>query len=184
MENVSWDDAQTFIKKLNDRGGDYEYRLPTEAQWEYACRAGTTTRYYTGDSKALRGPGGMVKTRAQKPIAGQKGPMGLYDMHGNVLEWCQDWYGDYPSGSVTDPTGPSLDSFRVLRGGSWKRGTAAPPTGCSSNPSLQDSTSGSGLLSPQVVRPARKQPEVTADGEVEAKPSGNEKAERRRSRKR
>ena len=123
VESVSWDDAQRFLKKLNEGGGEYEYRLPTEAQWEYACRAGTTTRYYTGDSKAdLKRAGWYGENSGDKthPV-GQKKPnaFGLYDMHGNVWEWCQDWFGDYPAGPVTDPTGPKCGSNRVLRGGGW-----------------------------------------------------------------
>ena len=130
VEMVIWNDAVEFCRKLSDLPGEkstgYVYRLPTEAEWEYACRAGTTTAYSFGDSIGeLRdyawyhqNSGGFSRTT--HPV-GQKKPnaWGLHDMHGNVFEWCQDWYGDYPSGSVTDPTGPSSGSQRVLRGGSW-----------------------------------------------------------------
>jgi formylglycine-generating enzyme required for sulfatase activity len=123
VENVSWEDAQSFLKKLNGRGGDYEYRLPTEAQWEYACRAGTTTRYHTGDSEADLARAGWYggNSGGKTHPVGQKeaNAFGLHDMHGNVWEWCADWFGGYPSGPVTDPTGPESGARRVLRGGSW-----------------------------------------------------------------
>jgi len=123
VERVSWNDAQKFIRNLNRREGGDKYRLPTEAEWEYACRAGTTTRFYFGDSESRLGEyawyrnnsGGRTHQVAEK----KPNAWGLYDMHGNVWEWCRDWYGDYPSGSVTDPKGPSGGSDRVIRGGSW-----------------------------------------------------------------
>jgi len=118
VEQVSWDDAQEFITKLNAKNDGYRYRLPTEAEWEYAARAGTTGAY-AGDLDAMAwyaqnsGP-------TTHPV-GTKAPnaWGLYDMHGNVWEWVQDWYGDYSTSAVTDPVGPSLGSGRVLRGGDW-----------------------------------------------------------------
>ncbi len=123
VEQVSWDDAREFIRKLNRQEGTDKYRLPTEVEWEYAARAGSHSAYSFGNNQGqlsdyawyLYNSG--VKTHA----VGQKKPngWGLYDMHGNVWEWCQDWYGDYPSGSVTDPRGPSSGSNRVIRGGSW-----------------------------------------------------------------
>jgi len=119
---VSWNDVQAFLKWLNSKEGK-NYRLPTEAEWEYAARAGSTTRFCYGNNKdgldeyAWYGDN---SGRHIHPVA-QKKPnsWGLYDMHGNVWEWCQDWYGDYSSGSVTDPTGPSLGAARVNRGGGW-----------------------------------------------------------------
>ena len=126
VETVSWNDCQEFIRKLNSQYPGHNYRLPTEAEWEYACRAGTTTRFYSGDRDSdLDGVGWYDGNSSSKthPV-GQKrlNSWGLYDMHGNVWEWCQDWKGDYPSGSVTDPKGPSSGSYRVLRGGSWGNG--------------------------------------------------------------
>lgn len=126
VENVSWNDAQEFIKELNRMAGENAYRLPTEAEWEYACRAGTTTPFWTGenittDQANFNGEGlaNGVDRHKTTPVAMFKpNPWGLYDMHGNVLEWVQDRYGDYPAGSVTDPLSGG-GSYRVCRGGSW-----------------------------------------------------------------
>ena len=120
VECVSWDDATEFCGKLNGEGlisSGWKFALPTEAQWEFACRAGTTGPYggdldkmswYFGNSGGMTRP---VETKI--PNA-----WGLYDLHGNVAQWCADWYEEYPAGSVTDPTGPSTGSYRVFRGGS------------------------------------------------------------------
>ncbi len=123
MEQVSWDDAQEFLGKLNLMEKTNTYRLPTEAEWEYACRAGSTTRFCFGDEEAELEDYAWYEENSEgktHPV-GQKQPnaWGLYDMHGNVWEWCQDWYGDYPAGPVTDPRGPDTGEYRVLRGGSW-----------------------------------------------------------------
>ncbi len=124
VENVSWNDCQEFIRKLDASEGVNKYRLPAEAEWEYACRAGTTTEYCFGDDEDQLDQytwfGEDWRSGSTHPV-GQKKPntWGLYDMHGNVYEWCQDWYGDYPTSPVTDPAGPSSGSARVIRGGSW-----------------------------------------------------------------
>jgi formylglycine-generating enzyme required for sulfatase activity len=120
VTNVSGEDCQEFIKKLNGitKGN---YRLPTEAEWEYACRAGTKTEYSFGDVITPQ-DANYLDSKIGKPIAvGSYKPnaFGLYDMHGNVLEWCEDWYGDYPAGAATDPKGPATGTYRVLRGGSF-----------------------------------------------------------------
>ena len=118
VEQVSWHDAQKFLEKLNNRRDGYRYRLPTEAEWEYAARAGTTGDYAGNlDEMAWYGgnSGGVTHQAGQK----RSNAWGLYDMHGNVWEWCQDWFGQYPSGSVVDPTGPATGEDRVYRGGSW-----------------------------------------------------------------
>jgi len=118
VESVSWDDAQAFIGTLNARRDGYTYRLPTEAEWEYAARAGTTGDY-AGNLDELgwydKNAGGTTH------LVGQKRPnaWGLYDMHGNVWEWVSDWFASYSAGSVTDPTGASSGAYRVFRGGSW-----------------------------------------------------------------
>jgi formylglycine-generating enzyme required for sulfatase activity len=119
---VSWYDAVTYCQWLSDKEG-IPYRLPTEAEWEYACRAGTTTNYYTGDilpEQYTNKPGNrcLVKT---KIYVGKTPPnaWGLYDMHGNVEEWCYDWYGPYQKKTQTDPVGYVDGDFRVSRGGSF-----------------------------------------------------------------
>ncbi len=118
VEGVSWDMAQEFIQKLNSRGDGYRYRLPTEAEWEYAARAGTTGPY-AGDVDAMAWCEGNSGRKTHPVAKKQANAWGLYDMHGNVLEWTADWSGDYSNEAVTDPTGPSTGSFRVYRGGSW-----------------------------------------------------------------
>ena len=123
VENVSWNDVQEFIKKLNKNEATTKYRLTTEAEWEYACRAGSEAEFCFGDDEELLADYGWHEENSDyetHPV-GQKKPndWGLYDMHGNVWEWCQDWYGHYPSEPVTDPRGPSSGSFRVFRGGGW-----------------------------------------------------------------
>jgi len=123
VENVSWEDVQEFIGKLNAREGGKPYRLPTEAEWEYAARAGSTTTYSFGDDEEQLGEYAWYAANAggtTHPV-GQRRPnaWGVCDTHGNVWEWVQDWYGAYPAGSVTDPPGPSSGSSRVIRGGSW-----------------------------------------------------------------
>ena len=131
MVEVNWHGAVAFCKWLTQREraagrlpAGYEYRLPTEAEWEYACRAGTTTRFHFGDSaRALRDYAWYSSNAGGRTHeVGQKKPnqWGLYDMHGNVWEWCHDWYADeYPGGTVTDPSGPQSATDRVYRCGSW-----------------------------------------------------------------
>jgi formylglycine-generating enzyme required for sulfatase activity len=126
---ISWSDCQEFIQRLNDRG-EGTYRLPTEAQWEYACRAGTPTAFANGEiikvfceyDPNLDAIGWYCGNAPQgpNPVA-QKSPnaWGLYDMHGNVYEWCHDWYAEYPTTPQTDPQGPFSGSARIARGGSW-----------------------------------------------------------------
>jgi len=123
VDNVSWDDAVKFCKKLSTKEGN-TYRLPTEAEWEYACRARTTMRYYFGDDAASLGAYAWYKDNSDETHpAGEKKPnaWGLHDMCGNVWEWCQDWYGRsyYAVSPTDDPPGPDSASNRVFRGGSW-----------------------------------------------------------------
>jgi formylglycine-generating enzyme required for sulfatase activity len=138
VETVSWHDATNYCAKMTagERAAGrlpagYEYRLPTEAEWEYACRAGTTTATAYGDSLSST----QANFAGNKPYGGAaNGPYlenttkvgsyapnawGLYDMHGNVWEWCWDWYGPYPGEGVIDPRGPNTGSDRVFRGGGW-----------------------------------------------------------------
>jgi len=122
VDTVSWNDATKFCKKLSKKTR-YVVRLPTEAEWEYTCRAGTTTRFSFGDDESALGDYAWYECNsgsATHPV-GQKKPnaWGLFDMHGNLWEWCADWYGDYPKGAATDPQGPASGADRVLRGGGW-----------------------------------------------------------------
>ena len=124
VEQVTWEDVQAFIRRLNARESGTTYRLPTEAEWEYAARAGTTTDYSFGDDPRLLGEYAWYAENAERkthPVGQKKAnAWGLHDMHGNVWEWVQDWYSKpYPSGTVTDPQGPASGSIRVYRGGSW-----------------------------------------------------------------
>ena len=122
VEGVSWDDCQTFIKKLNQLTGK-NFRLPTEAEWEYAARGGQKSKGYKyAGSNALSDVAWYWDNSSSKthPVKQkQANELGLYDMSGNVWEWCQDWYGNYGSAAQTNPTGPSSGSYRVIRGGSW-----------------------------------------------------------------
>ena len=129
---VSWNDTQAFITWLNanDKGG-YAFRLPTEAEWEYVCRAGTKDRFYFGtclskEKSNFDGSsswGGCPLGEAGKgTVEVGKYPAnawGFFDMHGNVMEWCQDWMADYPAGDATDPLGPQTGTAKVIRGGGW-----------------------------------------------------------------
>lgn len=132
VDTVSWNDAMEFCKKLSEKEGK-QYRLPTEAEWEYACRAGTTTPFHTGETIITsqanyngnfvygNGAKGIFLIRTTSVGSFPPNDFGLYDMHGNVWEWCSDWYNNsyYSISLNTDPTGPSRGSGRVLRGGSW-----------------------------------------------------------------
>ncbi len=133
VETVSWSDAVAFCKKLTERerkpgrvSAEWVFTLPTEAQWEYACRAGTKTAYSFGNTIRSKNESWNMHANSNDNIWNPTAvgsylanPWGFHDMHGNVWEWCRDWYGTYSTGSVTDPTGPASGSYRVRRGGSW-----------------------------------------------------------------
>ena len=139
VETVTWDDATNYCAQLTQReraagriGPNSAYRLPTEAEWEYACRAWTSTRFSYGDdpgyTNLLEYAWFSDNSDGTPHPVGQKSPnpWGLYDMHGNIPEWCQDWAGDYPGGTAIDPQGPAAGSFRVIRGGVYSMsGTVA-----------------------------------------------------------
>jgi formylglycine-generating enzyme required for sulfatase activity len=127
VEQVSWYDAVEFCEKLSDLPEEKKagrvYRLPTEAEWEYACRAGSNSSYCFGNEVESLGDYAWFdrNSGAQTHSVGEKktNSWGLYDMHGNVWEWCSDWYGEYPKDSVSDPLGPKEGSNRVCRGGCY-----------------------------------------------------------------
>jgi formylglycine-generating enzyme len=144
VDGVSWSDAVNYCLLLTERERaegrlleGYVYRLPTEAEWEYACRAGSTTVFpqgnelrsgwanfrgtaeYEASLGTVDNPAGVYLGRTVPVSDYAANPWGLYDMQGNLLEWCHDWHGPYPTGSVTDPTGPPTGTLRALRGGAW-----------------------------------------------------------------
>ncbi|MBQ6653606.1 MAG: SUMF1/EgtB/PvdO family nonheme iron enzyme, partial [Prevotella sp.] len=122
VECVTWNDCQEFITKLNALTGQ-QFRLPTEAEWEFAAKGGTKSKGYTYSGSNTIGDVAWYFDNSdnQTHEVATKAPneLGIYDMSGNVWEWCQDWYGSYSSSAQTNPTGPSSGSFRVFRGGSW-----------------------------------------------------------------
>jgi formylglycine-generating enzyme required for sulfatase activity len=131
VETVSWDDCMEFIRRLNGLHPGLELRLPTEAEWEAACRAGTETPFsfgknitpdqvnYDGKNPYNDGKKGKFREKTVDVKSLPANAWGLYEMHGNVREWCSDWYGNYPDGEVIDPKGLDSGDNRVVRGGSW-----------------------------------------------------------------
>ena len=124
VEKVSWNEVQEFLKKLNARFPGKNFRLPTEAEWEYAARGGRLSKgfAYSGSNDPEEVAWFEDNSGAKTHPVGRKkaNELGLHDMSGNVWEWCQDWYGDYPAAAQNDPKGPREGSYRVLRGGSWR----------------------------------------------------------------
>jgi formylglycine-generating enzyme required for sulfatase activity len=131
VEMVSWDDCQDFIKKLREKDKKL-YRLPSEAEWEFCCRAGTKTPFHFGETISTdqanylgtsrvygNGKKGVHRKKTTPVGSFPANAWGLYDMHGNVWQWCQDWYGDYSQKDVVDPLGTGKGERRVRRGGSW-----------------------------------------------------------------
>jgi formylglycine-generating enzyme required for sulfatase activity len=142
VEQVSWTEARDWAVQLTTKRQDkHQYRLPTEAEWEYACRGGRPSAdpFGVGNGHALSSreanfngnfpyggaPKGPYPGATSRVAAYEANPLGLFDMHGNVWEWCQDWFGPYPAGAVTNPTGPEEGSVRVFRGGCWGFGGAS-----------------------------------------------------------
>ncbi len=143
VENVSWDDIEGFLKELNKHDAELKLRLPSEAEWENACRAGTTSPFNFDDKLSLDkvnfsgtweyelgkwGEGALQQTAEVKSYPSNA--WGLYEMHGNVWEWCQDWYAVYPTEPIVDPQGPDHGGLRVLRGGSWIDGGGSCRSAC------------------------------------------------------
>ena len=155
VTNVSWLDCKEFIKKLNDKtnGG---YRLPTEAEWEYACRAGTTTAYSFGE-KITPKDANYDDSKIEKAVAVgsyQPNAFGLYDMHGNVWEWCEDWHGEYPF-AETYQKEPATGENRVLRGGSFFADASGARSSCRGNfaPTYRFVSTGFRLARNSLTRP-------------------------------
>ncbi len=167
VERVTWDMAMAFCAQLSEdeRAAGrlppgYAYSLPTEAQWEYGCRAGTTGKY-AGEIAAMawydNNSGGETHPVAQK----RPNPWGFYDMHGNVVEWCVDWYGGYPGGRVNDPIGPVTGVYRVRRGGAWNNSAGACRSGARNLALNWNSAFHTGfriVLAPQLNLPAEVKP--------------------------
>ena len=172
VEMITWDDAVEFCKKLSDlpeeKKAGREYRLPTEAQWEYACRAGSKTAYSFDDEEGLLPEYGWFRRNSSQRThtVGLLEPnaWGLYDMHGNVCEWCSDRFGAYPKGAVSDPTGLARSAVRVLRGGSWFFEAGVP---------VQDVPFGQQLLQrlPRCPKSIRNPPVAEGGQQVNASPS-------------
>jgi len=124
VEEVSWEDCQAFLQKLSEKVAGGGFRLPTEAEWEYACRAGSTTDFCYGDDQAGLSEYAWYHNNSKDtthPVGQKKAnSWGLFDMHGNVWEWCADRIGAYAPDALTDPKGPGTGDLRVLRGGSWR----------------------------------------------------------------
>jgi formylglycine-generating enzyme len=168
VERINWYDAVTFCNRLSDRDGytkcytingtnvtcDWNangWRLPTEAEWEYACKAGTSSDFYSGniesDLASIAWYSGNSNDSTHIPGLKKPNKWGLYDIIGNVFEWVWDWRGDYSGGSVTGPTGPASGTVKIIRGGSWHNGmvngmSRSSFRGWMDTPSLWSSTNG------------------------------------------
>jgi formylglycine-generating enzyme required for sulfatase activity len=153
VENVNFDDAQKFLTKLNARSApDVRFRLPTEAEWEYACRAGTASPFFTG-ATISKGQANYSGARPHPAGSFDANPWGLNDLHGNVSEWTSDWYGSYADGVVIDPHGSRTGDTRVVRGGSWEAGSNAARCAARNRQPPQERRSSIGFrLAADVVR--------------------------------
>ncbi|MBQ9766077.1 MAG: formylglycine-generating enzyme family protein [Lachnospiraceae bacterium] len=147
VETISWKDANAFCEKLSELSG-YDVSLPTEAQWEYACRAGTTTKWFFGDEETAYSTYGETDVDAKTYPVGsfEANPNGLYDMYGNVMEWCLDYYSaEYLADDLTDPTGPKKGEARISRGGGWGASPDSCRSGYRNACGEQDATDGIGF---------------------------------------
>lgn len=161
VENVDWDDCQRFMASLG-RITRRVFRLPSEAQWEYACRAGTSDRWYFGnDETKLPSVAWEVTTAGgctHEVATRSANPWGLYDLYGNVWEWCSDYYAShYPAGEVTNPTGPDFGAARVLRGGGWGDDSTQMRSGYRNSMGPDQHNAGTGLRCVMLVAEARPQ---------------------------
>lgn len=166
VEKVAYLDALAYCSALTKRERDagrltrgYQYRLPTEAEWEYACRAGTTNFYSFGDAVTEAGQYAWTSENSDSmthPV-GQKqaNPWGLHDIHGNVWEWCLDWFAPYPAADLTDPVGPADGKFKVFRGGGWNNEI---PFARSANRFMMSPTNGIHFVGLRVALAARTEP--------------------------
>ncbi len=186
VERVSWDDVQTFLDRLNELVPGLVADLPSEAQWENACRAGTTTPFsfgdnitpaqvnYNGEFPYADGKKGQFRERTVPVKSLPPNPWGLYEMHGNVWEWCADWFGNYPQGPQIDPSGPPEGVGRVLRGGSWfsfGRYCRAADRG-RRVPGYRDDSIGFRLAPGQRPGPVGQEAARRADGQAQAERAG------------
>ena len=186
VERVSWDDIQVFLDRLNELVPGLAAGLPSEAQWENACRAGTSTPFsfgenitpaqvnYDGIVPYAGGEEGEYRARTVPVKSLPPNPWGLYEMHGNVCEWCADWYGDYPQGPQIDPSGPPEGVERVMRGGSW--GTYGRYCRAAYRfmlgPGGRDDTIGFRLAPGQRPGPVGQEAARRADGQAQAERAG------------
>ena len=188
VETISWEDIQAFFDKVRARYPELNLQLPTEAQWEHACRAGTTVPFSFGDINREKANyfDGPEDESAEERLKGTtmdvasyvSNPWGLYDMHGNVIEWCSDWYAAYKEDDALNPTGPSNGAARVLRGGSWIRNARYCRSACRGRSEPSDRLSLVGFRFAQVDehQHAKRQPVESGEGAEQARRSRKSRA--------
>lgn len=164
VENVSWEECRAFVSGLLELTGKSGYRLPTEAEWEYACRAGTNTPYWCGATLTPEDANFDDRVGRTSPVGIYRpNDFGLYDMHGNIWEWCSDRYGEYAPGPLTDPTGPGRGRFRVLRGGSFSNHWSVLRSACRNIVGPPFKNGGTGFRVVRTQRAGRKVQSVLPD---------------------
>ena len=190
--HVSWEECEEFTDRLNEKTGCRGFSLPTEAQWEYACRAGTTTRFWYGNDEKYTDLGnhawfGQDRHGAEPEphSVGQKGPnpWGLYEVHGNVAEWCSDFYGRYAAGEATDPTGPATGKDPVVRSGHWYVPARYCRSAARDEGKFRSTSSAIGFSCVRTISPFKSRPpfEVPPTGGAASKPEGDHELAHRRS---